>query len=567
MSDTNPAERGERLFQRDNPILETPELRRVLALPQRDWSTGYGAPIDTLVSVLSASFRRPGSTATLRPVQAAALSEIYSCGGALLPVSVGGGKTLVTFLAPKVLSAKRPLLMVPAKLRDKTHREHTKLQVDWLLPAIRVESYEMLSRENNAEFLTNYQPDLIICDEGHRLKNPSAAVSRRFTRYIRAKRPHVIVLSGTVTRRSLMDYWHLLRSCLGDAHAPVPSDWTEAMQWGDALDNHGGDKRTAPGALAQLLDPGEPATLDNVRRGFQRRLTGTPGVIATSAMSYGGSIYLSGVKPDLKAMAPHFAKLRDGWCTPDDHPFSEAVDLWRHARELACGFYYRWNPRPPQGWLTERKAWCKFVRSVLRHSRTLDTELQLVNAIRRGEYPHGVEPLAAWVGVRDTFEPHQEAVWCDSATLHLAAEWLAKHRGIAWVEHRAFGEKLSKLTGRPYYGQGGLSSDKRSIEDETGACIASIQANGEGRNLQRFSDNFVVSLPPSGATWEQLIGRTHRSGQTADEVTFEVVMGCQEQVEGMARALSDARYIETTTGQLQKLNVADVSDLWPDSFS
>ncbi|MEI6807023.1 MAG: helicase, partial [Myxococcaceae bacterium] len=82
---------------------------------------------------------------------------------------------------------------------------------------------------------------------------------------------------------------------------------------------------------------------------------------------------------------------------------------------------------------------------------------------------------------------------------------------------------------------------------------ASIAAHSEGRNLQKWHQNLVMSCPANGSVWEQLIGRTHREGQLADKVTFDIVVACNEQLRSLHRAVSDARYIQDTTGQPQKL--------------
>ena len=500
---------------------------------------------------------------SLRPVQAAALCEAHDCQGLVMPAGVGSGKTLTSFLVPRAVGSQRPLLMVPAKLKHKTEREYEHLQREWVLPQTRVISYEFLSREQNAAWLDTYQPDLIVCDEGHKLKNPKAAVTRRVQRYIRARRPRVVVMSGTFTRRSLMDYWHILRWCLGDEHMPLPADWQEVMSWADALDVKGDGFRTQPGALSKLCNINPlfhaEVTVEEARAAYRRRLTETPGVVATAISEAADcSIYINHVNISLGPVAPHFETLRTKWETPDGHPFSEAVDLWRHARELVCGFYYVWDPRPPMPWLAARRAWCKYVRETLKHSRKLDSELQVVKAVDRGELKSGVEVLAEWRAIRDTFVPNLVPRWVDDTTLRMAAKWLHDHVGIVWVEHRAFGEKLASMSGAKYYGQGGKAADGSNIEDEKGPCIASIAANAEGRNLQRFHQNLVVSCPPNGATWEQLIGRTHRPGQQSDEVVFETLLACTEQWAGMQRAIKDAQYIQSTTGSPQKLLFADI---------
>ena len=87
--------------------------------------------------------------------------------------------------------------------------------------------------------------------------------------------------------------------------------------------------------------------------------------------------------------------------------------------------------------------------------------------------------------------------------------------------------------------------------------IASIGSNAEGRNLQAWHRNLVMAPPPQGRTWEQLLGRTHRSGQEADEVLVTVYLGCLEQLEAFRQATWDAEYIESSQ-QAQKLCYGDV---------
>jgi len=58
---------------------------------------------------------------------------------------------------------------------------------------------------------------------------------------------------------------------------------------------------------------------------------------------------------------------------------------------------------------------------------------------------------------------------------------------------------------------------------------------------------------------EQLIGRTHRDGQEADEVSVDVLLGCAEHYEAFSRALDGARAAADTLGHDQKLLLADVT--------
>jgi hypothetical protein len=88
--------------------------------------------------------------------------------------------------------------------------------------------------------------------------------------------------------------------------------------------------------------------------------------------------------------------------------------------------------------------------------------------------------------------------------------------------------------------------------------VLSIAAHGTGKNLQWTNRNLVCTPPTGGDIWEQLIGRTHRQGQTADEVFVDVYQHTAAVVEGFAKARSSAVYSESTMGQRQRLAIANL---------
>jgi hypothetical protein len=55
-----------------------------------------------------------------------------------------------------------------------------------------------------------------------------------------------------------------------------------------------------------------------------------------------------------------------------------------------------------------------------------------------------------------------------------------------------------------------------------------------------------------------MLARTHRHGQEADEVTCEMFMHIDELEKSFEQARRDARYLEDTYGNRQKLNYADI---------
>ncbi len=502
------------------------ELRRIMALPRRLWDDDP----DYLTKIL----KTPQGTMGLRQIQHVALTEIGMVGGLFGPLRVGAGKTLISLLAPVVGFAARPLLLVPASLVGKTERDSTLLRVHWDLPShIRIMSYEWLGRVQAAEALEEYHPDQIVADEVHRLKNPRAACTRRVRRFM-AEHPSTkfVAMSGTITKRSIKDYAHIIRWCIKGTACPLPQWHGDLELWADALDERKGQtKRANPGALRALCNEEEDKLWTEeprraARMAYRRRLVETPGVVATKSTPIDASIRVSSVEPPVtSAIDDAFATLRDMWETPDGWPISDGLSMFRHARELALGFFYIWSPRPPAPWLEARRAWCSFVRKILGHSRKLDSELQ----VRR---EHGDSPeCRAWVEIRDSFKPNTEPRWLDASIVKYCASWAKENNGIVWTEHRCFGELLQSL-GVPYYGRKGLDARGNMIEEHPAGqgLAASIPSNSTGRNLQAWSKNLIVSMPANGLQTEQLMGRTHRDGQPADEVTFEIITSCAEHV-------------------------------------
>lgn len=536
-------------------VQRTRELARIKALPVRQQ-----VPDATQVTALFTS----AAGQQLRPLQAQALFEAWARKGLFGPIRVGGGKTLLSLLLPVALGSQRPLLLVPAKLVEKTRRDQRALlAAGWRVARhVHVLSYEILGRVQAATALEQYRPDLIIADEAHKLRNPKAAVTRRVARWM-SQHPDTrfVGLSGTITKRSLRDYGHLLRWALGPTNSPLPNAWPELRDWAATLDARA--EQDDPGALVDLLGPEDNG---DVRAAYRRRLVSTVGVVASQETPIDASLVLDLFQVEKpSAVLQALADLERTWERPDGWALTDAKDMWRTRRQMQLGFFYRWDPPPPKFWLEARREWAVACRDILSTNRRgLDSAHAVALAIDQGAFPAAAGPLAIWRTTKPLFRPNTVPVWLegsDGAATYIpqaVRNWLLDlgRPAIVWAEHDAMGQAIGRATGLLVYGEQGRAQGRAYIDDHPPdtSLVAMLGSNSEGRNLQAWCECLVVSPPPNGAQWEQLLGRCHRDGQTADEVRFTILD--TDNGEALTRAQNDASYIQATTGQPQKLLLA-----------
>lgn len=558
------------------------EFDRIAALPRR-----LAPPVD--VVALEHYLRAPGGTENLRRKQAELLFDTYLMRGAVGALPTGSGKTLPSLLAamlPHPQDARRPwverpLLIVTGALQSKAEQvDIPRYRTQWRLhPNQRIISYQLLQSPGQKGVLWKIMPDLIVLDEAQECRNRKSSRTQRLENYLKDyPNTIVVVLSASFFKRKLKDAAHLFWYALRD-NSPLPRpDSSTLNEWGEVLDegNDYATKGTSPGALYGFCG----TSAETVKSGFRRRMIEAPGVVSDFLSSCDSALNIFGVTPERipPEVIAAFAKMKATKVTPSGDELTDHFNLWRRAREMAYGFYYRWvwpDNIPDIEWLFARAEWRRFVRYVLKHNRRgIDTERTVRDAVDHGLYggpgqgpsegagAHGREKLAEWLRVRSRWLPHppKATVWISDYLARACAEWLnepgTKGR-LCWVEHDALGKEIAKLGNVPYFGGG-----DDGIERYKGACALSVHAHSKGRNLQdRYFDNLFACAPPGGDVMEQSISRTHRDGQIEDEVSVHIFLHCKELWECFAQARRDAKHQEELTGQRQKLNLATISVL------
>lgn len=331
--------------------------------------------------------------------------------------------------------------------------------------------------------------------------------------------------------------------------------------------------------------------------GYAQRLVESRGVVSSGdTASCQASLVISERKIEApKVVVEHLDALESTWTRPDGEELVDAMSVGRCARELSCGFYYRWRwprrePLPViERWLKARKEWHKELREKLKQNRPhMDSPLLCAKAairwykgythVERDEAGQEVNrrvipprstggPLPVWPSlcwpeweeVRDSAQPETEPIWLDPFLVNDTVEWLKDGSRLAWYEFKAVADavvKEAKRRGQEVTFAGpGAEGDQRLLA-LTGkeAVIVSLRAHGTGKNLQSFAHCLMVNPPSSGSEWEQTLGRCHRNGQQADEVVYEVY----RHTEPLKRAIDKARdlseYIEQTFGSTQRLS-------------
>lgn len=528
-------------------VQNTQEFRRVAELPRRDWSTYPKTLVDDMTEVL----RTPNGTQRLFPIQAVSLWELWQFGGLFGSIGVGEGKTLISLLAPVVVGAKRPLLILPKKLIYKTEQAEKQLAWHWKIPKNRrIVSVESLSRVGQKHYLEEYSPDLIVIDEAHRIKNHKAASTRRIVRYLK-NNPDVpfVPLSGTFFRDNLLEVSHLLAMTQRRSnYLPIPRQWDELRDWSDALSR---EPKTDAGALLTL--PG--ATIDDARPGFAKRLAETPGIIVTESSQSGLPSLLVRTNYPVTGPLPvdgTIETIEKTWDLPDGYALSVASQVWSSVRQAALGFFYRYVDPPPREYLDARRCWAHFVRDKAQYSQ-IDSEEEAAR-----KFPESEEWLR-WQEIKQRVgKLPREAVWIDSSILEYAAKWLLDSGQLVWIDYVEFGRKLSELTGVPFFNQSGATADGLSILDHKGPAICSIRSVGEGFDLQdRYSENLIVSPQKSVNVNEQLIARTHRRFQKKEEVTVDVLINCRIHFDALMTAFDEADHIKKLENRVCRLLYCD----------
>jgi len=536
-----------------NVVRHTADFDRIMALPRRvptqhdaeAWSIAY-----------TPELRLPWSKAVIRPWQAFSIAEIADAPfgrGAFIGQGVGAGKTLIMFMAPFVLEdVQRILYIVPASLVDKTEADFEELRKEWKdhKKLYVIKSREQLARDKCAEYLFEFEPDLIVIDESDEMSAIERSTPLKIDNYVWAEgyeHVRVVALTATPSRNSIMGYWHVMRWCLREG-APVPTTKYEAMELAAALDEKVRDPQSRP-----LPGPWGKTRAEALET-YRRRILETPGVIIVDGDSCKAPLTVRArlAKED-SILDEHFSVFRQRRHNPDGITVTDPLSRWRMEGQLGCGLYSRYIKPPPEEWVEARREYAKFVREAIAHSQHSRKPLYSELMVRKRFKDH--EIIQRWKEIGPTFDAKTETVWLSTSALESVLAWLEEspEPGIVWCGSVEFAQALSRAAKLRYYAGKGKSKDGTWLYDApVENIIVSWNANKKGFNLQPWTRQLIV-MPPQSAKWiEQIIGRSHRSGQEK-HVFIDILMTSGGTFDLMASALGEAAFAQSTISLTQKM--------------
>ena len=474
----------------------TNELSRIQNLPTREINFKKAL-------AWAKKFRKKGATLKFKPIQAACLYEFEECGGLFAYLVVGSGKSLISFLLPSCLDFKRPVLMIPSSTRHQTETEALpKFSKDFhIRKDIRIHTYSQLSR--GKKVLEEYEPDLIVFDEAHKLSNKKSTRVQMVMRYLKQNpSTRVACLSGTMVDKSTTDYTHLLQWTHGRKWSPVPLDYNFSNQINDEL------KLNLPKGLATSLCP--DGTSKSCRQAFLKRLRVSPGVIIHDAEKPPLDIVWMTIEDKIPDnLAQSIEKFKKSWHLPEIGFLDNAAEVALRYLQMSQGFYTFWKERPPTDYVLAKQSFNSYCKVHLHKGDLVSVSRVLKHGLKKGH-----KAAVDWEFWRKEFSPEVCVRWITEEVVKSVLKYITP-KTILWVGSPFVGRKVSELSNIPYFGQGRAKS--LSLYGGDVVCL-SIASMGTGLNLQRFHRNVILTPPKSQRRWEQLVGRTARMGQKNNRV-------------------------------------------------
>lgn len=603
------------------------EIERIVSVPVSYPLTPEEQEALSSMLVLPSAFREGFR---FRPRQGDAIQTFLEHGRGFFPMPVGGGKTLTGIVAAEQAIvrgyAKKVLLVLPSNLTPQYLDRDLPLARQWVQVSFRLRvlhgenrkqrrtlaqdprpgvflwTYGLMSEPTAEEELSWISPDLIICDEAHKLARRGSGRTRRIFRYLE-KNPHVrfVCMSGTVSQRSVNEYNHLAYYSLKE-YSFLPKTKTETDNMAALLDSSAEEPGHNPEMQymkplvnwARQYYPNLQYNTAGIRAAYYLRMASTPGVVVASGREEIGSSLV--VKPHkvpfrcdlehekLAGLINDVSRAIDP-VSPNGDPISHAILAYKCLFELYAGGYnelywpedadpeilersqlYLYTAR--EYGKTLRKWFGRFnrpgldtpwlVQTSMDHHGHRDVGAELYESytlLKEADFEGRIERSSRYIRVC----PYKIEAAIEQARHHPkgCVVW-AINRGLVLWTYELFCEAFGP--DKVGYFPAGPEADQRLQGESLKGkhLICSLPAHNEGKNLQHYHDAMIyVQFPRSPNRVEQSLGRVHRHGQKADEVTAHLLLSGPFDEMQVAAAMDDSVYIKQTQGGEPKILFAN----------
>jgi hypothetical protein len=432
-------------------------------------------------------------------------------------------------------------------------------------------AWSQLRITDTDELLANIGPQLIIADEAHSLSNKKSATYKRVNRWmVQNPETEFVCLSGTMGKKSLIDYYHLMQWALKDK-CPMPETLIETMNWANIIDTSY-NEYTSDGTLYPMLKWAQrdgikvDRDIAGYRKSFNHRLATSHGcVFSVGEDDLGTSITFHNVPvevPDDYEGMEELQRLIHQLHAEDLDPQGELVPLafhkFKYDYELTAGFYNSLIWPDPEDLSKRRKISVDDAEDLLERSKDyhrahqdynrvlrrwlheyacegLDTPMLLgTSMLHHGAEKVGDELFNFWETQRafdfdERLDRDAIAVRVCDYKVKACLEWikkLPKQRGgvVIWFKRTEMGKWMFELLEKAGVDavlcnaskQGGLNMNNEEYH-KSKVMVASISAYKEGINAQGVEYMYFLQMPREAHHLEQCIGRNHRTGTPYDE--------------------------------------------------
>lgn len=360
----------------DNPG-QYQEIRRICNLPIKEPWTDERVEAFNRDHLLASSY---ADGFRLWGIQCEGVTDYAEEDGLFGAIGVGWGKTILFQMIAEVAYSKKKLkrmmVMVPSQVLNqlvKVDFPFARKRIPISYPVhvlggksmkarlalaksgkkgLYVMPYSCLSTKDTTEVLEAIRPELIICDEADKLGNRRAARTKRVMNYVNEYEPQGVCLSGTITSKSIKDYWHLIKWCLKES-CPLPLSSNLASEWATKIDAQASSSE-ASGPIVPLIEwamdhfPEEEITEDTAgfRRAYRIRLRTAPGAVASGDLDIGPSLIINNLPVKNPAESEgwetleHFRRqVVESFLTPNGDEIDHAIHTYKWLYELTAGFY------------------------------------------------------------------------------------------------------------------------------------------------------------------------------------------------------------------------------------